>query len=143
MCILDPEEASNFIENELKGENESLESEESEASQAQGRKVVVWTSKKLTGLDHEATQYFLQLRASYSKKFEDKKTIKRQLYGMIAKKNVVGYYVGEGREAIEKCRMKFANMQKQYLQYIGHMKTTGAEHKEKSLLPILTRCMKF
>lgn len=39
--------------------------------------------------------------------------------------NAKDFYVGEGKEASEKLRLKFNSIQKQYLNYLKHMKSTG------------------
>ncbi|CAG9760046.1 unnamed protein product [Ceutorhynchus assimilis] len=45
--------------------------------------------------------------------------------------NDAGYNVGDRREGAERCRLKFANLQKQYLQHIRHMNTTGEKKKNE------------
>lgn len=128
MIFTDPEEASNFIQTHINfNENAPKAGPSSENN-------VIWTTKRPTALDHEATEYFLKLREFYNSKFEDKKTVKKNIWTLIVQKmNEAGYNVGQGKEAGEKCRMKFANMQKQYLLYIKHIKTTGVEHRDPPL----------
>lgn len=92
---------------------------------------VVWCSKKPSNRDHDATVCFLQLREKYGKQFEDRKTIKNQLWQKIATEmQNAGYYIGEGKEAAERCRQKFANLQKQYMNHVKHMTTTGEQRKD-------------
>ncbi|KAB0790404.1 hypothetical protein PPYR_15236 [Photinus pyralis] len=85
----------------------------------------------MTELDIEATSFFLGQRLKYAKSFDDKKTNKTSLWSKIAKElNDNGYTVGEGKEGAEKCRQKFANLQRQYISHRDHMKRTGENTKD-------------
>jgi hypothetical protein len=89
---------------------------------------LLWRNKrKSTEKDVEATSYFLKLREQYSKLFDDKKTNKTSIWIKISEElQQAGFYLCENkREAAEKCRQKFANMQRQYLAYVNKVKTTG------------------
>lgn len=91
----------------------------------------IWTSKRPTQEDIEATETFLKLRIKYADKFDDRKTVKTQLWQKIANEmSEMGLFVGEGKDAVEKMRLKFSNLQKQYLLYIKHMKSTGESQKD-------------
>jgi hypothetical protein len=91
----------------------------------------IWCSKRPNATDQEATLLFLNLRDKYATDFDDKKHIKSQLWKKIAKEMAdSGFKVGEGKEAVEKLRQKFANLQKQYLKHIQHVKQTGEEKRE-------------
>ncbi|KAL1488703.1 hypothetical protein ABEB36_014502 [Hypothenemus hampei] len=61
----------------------------------------------------EGTQLFLSLRKEHNEKFNDKKTLKTTLWQKIALElNNKGYDIPKGREGGEKCRQKFANLQR-------------------------------
>ncbi|XP_044745660.1 uncharacterized protein LOC123307426 [Coccinella septempunctata] len=133
VLLNDPDAAKEFI-NTLEPNNMDGLELQNEGSQEDLPKSMVWSSKKPSKRDHDATKFFLRIRVEYSHKFDDRKTIKGQIWSLIAKKmNENGFYVGEGRDAVEKCRMKFANLQKQYLNHMNHLKKTGAEHKSEPL----------
>lgn len=77
----------------------------------------IWSSKKKpTEQDNNATKYFLELRAEYAAKFNDKKTHKQTIWQEIANKlKQKGFDLGSG--GAEKCRQKFWE----------HVQTTGKE----------------
>ncbi|XP_044760423.1 uncharacterized protein LOC123317876 [Coccinella septempunctata] len=75
---------------------------------------------------------FLSLREKYSSQFDDKKTNKSQIWRKIWKEmEEAGYNLGDN--GVERCRQKFANLQKQYLAHLNHMKKTGSEQREQPL----------
>ncbi|KAF5294106.1 hypothetical protein FQR65_LT10931 [Abscondita terminalis] len=79
----------------------------------------------------QATLLFLKLRTDFNNKFNDRKTVKQSLWQKIASElRIHGFDIPEGREGAEKCRQKFANLQRTYLNYIKHIKTTGEEKKD-------------
>lgn len=84
------------------------------------------SSKHPTKQDHEATLAFLEIRKKYDGEFSDKKTSKNVIWRKIVNEmNAMGYYVGDGSEATEKCRQKFANLQSSYVKAKQRKKTTG------------------
>ncbi|KAL1488112.1 hypothetical protein ABEB36_015070 [Hypothenemus hampei] len=94
-----------------------------------------WSSSlKNNSRDIEATEFFLQLRYEMSDKFNDRKTLKNNLWSEICKKmNAAGYVVGESKVGIEKCRQKFANLQRSYINYVEHMKKTDESKRDPPL----------
>lgn len=105
--------------------------EQCQSPEATESNSTVWSARKPTTIDNDATKLFLELRKKYKNKFDDKKTVKSQIWALIAQEmNIGGYYVGEKKEAIEKCRMKFANLQRNYLNYWKHVSTTGGEKRD-------------
>lgn len=92
----------------------------------------IWKSKgRPTKADDQATTLLLQLRAQLAPKFDDKKTVKNQLWVKIVEElENSGYSCGTGKERGERCRQKFSNLQKQYLQHKQHMRKTGEKKKE-------------
>ncbi|KAL1513329.1 hypothetical protein ABEB36_002751 [Hypothenemus hampei] len=79
----------------------------------------------------EATLCFLSLRKKYQDKFNDKKTLKTSLWQKIAcELNSNGFNVPTGREGAEKCRQKFANLQRSYVSFIENMKRTGSGKRD-------------
>lgn len=60
------------------------------------------------------------------------KNTKVGLWGKIAAEMVnAGFNVGIGREASEKCRQKFANLQRAYINFINHVNKTGQEFQKE------------
>ena len=93
--------------------------------------ISVWSTKRPSVKDSKATEIFLELRQKYAHEFDDKKHVKTQLWGKIAREMyALGFDVGTGRDAVEKLRQKFSNLQKQYMKHVSHMKRTGEEKKE-------------
>jgi hypothetical protein len=92
----------------------------------------IWKGKgRPTANDEEATAMLLTLRGKYSSKFEDKKTIKSQIWNKIAQELAeAGFNCGIGKEGGERCRQKFANLQKQYLNHLKHVQRTGEEKRD-------------
>lgn len=93
---------------------------------------MIWSSKKPTGRDLEATSYFLSLRRGLGKEFLDKKHSKNSLWLIIAndmKDN--DFFVGDGYEGAEKCRKKFANLQATYIKYKDKSCQPGQGYLEK------------
>lgn len=89
----------------------------------------IWTRKKPNDRDNEATALLLAERQKLSSLFDDKKTRKSKLWNDIAQKLIEkGFFLGD--KGGEKCRQKFANLQKAYLQYIKHQNTTGSERND-------------
>ncbi|KAL1505147.1 hypothetical protein ABEB36_004770 [Hypothenemus hampei] len=73
----------------------------------------------------------LSLRKKYQDKFNDKKTLKTSLWQKIAcELNSNGFNVPTGREGAEKCRQKFANLQRSYVSFIENMKRTGSGKRD-------------
>lgn len=94
---------------------------------------LIWSHKKNTEHDAQATEYFLQLRGEekYKPLFADKKFGKFKLWMEIAKEmNNAGYYVGDGREGAERCRQKFSNLEKSFLKYIRHVRSETRNKRE-------------
>lgn len=92
-------------------------------------KDTIWTKKKPTERDNEATALMLKLREERSSLFDDKKTRKVKLWNDIAKDlKEKDFHLGE--KGGERCRQKFANLQKAYLAYIKHQTTTGTERND-------------
>lgn len=90
----------------------------------------IWTQRKPTLADIEATEKLLDLRLKYADKYDDKKTTKQSLWIKIAEelKNE-GFDLGNIKDSAEKCRQKFANLQKGYINFINHCKKTGNEKR--------------
>ncbi|KAL1493853.1 hypothetical protein ABEB36_009539 [Hypothenemus hampei] len=79
----------------------------------------------------EGTQLFLSLRKEHNEKFNDKKTLKTTLWQKIALElNNKGYDIPKGREGGEKCRQKFANLQRSYMNFVQNMKKTGSGKRD-------------
>lgn len=92
----------------------------------------MWGSKESNQQDKEGTLAFLSIRNKYSSLFEDKKTVKNSLWQRIADEMTdMGYNLGAG--GAEKCRQKFANLQKTYMGHVKHMKTTGEKKRDPPL----------
>lgn len=91
---------------------------------------IIWTRKKPTDADNEATKALLALRGKLNKPFTDKKTKKNKLWADIANQLQTQGFVF-GSHPAERCRQKFANLQKTYLSYVRHQNTTGAENVEE------------
>lgn len=93
---------------------------------------ILWVQRKPTERDIAATERLLDLRLEYSKYFNDKKTTKQSLWQTIAERlSSEGFNFNVSKtQAGEKCRQKFANLQKTYMNYISHCKQTGNERKE-------------
>ncbi|CAG9763726.1 unnamed protein product [Ceutorhynchus assimilis] len=89
----------------------------------------IWCKKKPTEKDLMATELFLSLRDQYKDKFNDTKTTKTSIWKIIAKKLMEENY-NLGKDPVEKCRQKWANLQKKYLEHMKHLKTTGVERIE-------------
>ena len=89
----------------------------------------IWTKKKPNEVDLEATALMLKLRQEKAALFDDKKTRKSKLWNDIALEMEKHGY-GLGDNGGERCRQKFANMQKIYLAYVKHQTTTGSEKNE-------------
>lgn len=87
--------------------------------------------KKKTEMSKEATLEFLRMRKEFNTKFNDRKTVKNCLWEKIAlEMRNNGYEMPGGREGAERCRQKFANLQRSYMNYIKQMKTTGSERRD-------------
>lgn len=74
-----------------------------------------------------ATITFLELRTSerYEKLSSDKK-VKLQVWQKLAEElQQLGFAVGNGKDGAERCRKKYYNLQKMYLQQIKSSQTTG------------------
>lgn len=95
--------------------------------QKETREVTIWkTSKNQTKLDHESTLAFLALRKQLDGQFNDRKTSKSALWHKIADRmNEMGYYVGDGIQGREKCRLKFTNLQSSAMKAIDRRRNTG------------------
>ncbi|KAK4882306.1 hypothetical protein RN001_005625 [Aquatica leii] len=93
----------------------------------------IWSSKKPTNRDNLATECFLKLRYALTEKFVDKKNNKGKLWAQVAASmEQKGFKLGSNGS--ERCRQKFANLQKMYFGYIrGHVKKTGTEKKEEPM----------
>ncbi|CAH1101791.1 unnamed protein product [Psylliodes chrysocephalus] len=83
----------------------------------------VWKSKgKNSEEDKQAVEILLVERLRLAHKFDDKKTVKIQLWKEIAQElekhkfNVTG----------EQCRQKFSNIQKSYINYVRQINSTGS-----------------
>lgn len=89
----------------------------------------VWSSKgRPSEEDNKATEMFLALRKKYAHFFDDRKTVKFQLWKKIADEMYEkGVFVGHGKEGAIKCRQKFTNLTRMYLQYNKHNHITGTE----------------
>ncbi|XP_031329470.1 uncharacterized protein LOC116160417 [Photinus pyralis] len=88
---------------------------------------VIWKSaRNQTQADINAIITFLTLRSSdkYDRLFNDKKTVKLKVWQMLAEAmNQEGFHVGNGKEAAERCRQKYHNLMKSYLQLTKNSKT--------------------
>lgn len=97
----------------------------------------VWVpNQKGTDRDIEATYALLELRSSpfYKKAFVDKKHSKMSLWQKIAEALCeMGFDVGSGKEGAEKCRQKFANLQKKYTNYVDNINKTGSAFSQKPM----------
>lgn len=101
------------------------EPDQHQLEQSLPEKTLIWTSRKPTSNDVQATYHFLDLRRQMSHEFDDQKNCKNSLWQKIAKSlNQNAFYVGNGPEATEKCRKKFANLQSSYMKY-NDKKTTN------------------
>jgi hypothetical protein len=92
----------------------------------------LWSSKckNNSAKDHEATLLLLKLRLELAAKFNDRKTMKQGLWQNIAREMKEKRFPIEGdKEGAEKCRQKFSNLQRTYMNHITHMKRTGEETK--------------
>jgi hypothetical protein len=144
ISFIDPAQAQQYLQNILKIQSQDTEASVSPSCSTSDScstsfrndndisdKCNIWCSKRPNATDLEATLLFLNLRDKYATDFDDKKHIKSQLWKKIAKEMAdSGFNVGEGEEAVEKLRQKFANLQKQYLKHIQHVKQTGEEKRE-------------
>ncbi|KAK4886382.1 hypothetical protein RN001_002653 [Aquatica leii] len=93
----------------------------------------IWSSKKPTNRDNLATECFLKLRYALTEKFVDKKNNKGKLWAQVAA-SMEQKRFKLGSNGSERCRQKFANLQKMYFGYIrGHVKKTGTEKKEEPM----------
>ncbi|CAH1105142.1 unnamed protein product [Psylliodes chrysocephalus] len=96
---------------------------------------IVWVSHKKSPLDNEATKFLLNLRGrpEYQRMFSDKKNKKINIWQKIAEEmKKAGYNLGESiKQNTEKCRQKFANLQKSYINFLDSVKKTGAEYQSK------------
>lgn len=88
----------------------------------------IWCRKKPNEIDLEATAQLLKLRNELSSQFDDKKTVKAKLWQRIAKELIKNFNLGDN--GAEKCRQKFSNLQRCYLNYVKHQKTTGSEKSD-------------
>lgn len=127
LALLDPQEAEKYlqrlygIESRDDSENMTIENLVDENSAETDDRI--WCSKRKHEKDHEATLLFLKLRSKYASKFNDRKTIKSSLWQRIAvEMSEAGFYIGDGKESGEKCRQKFANLQRTYMNHITHVK---------------------
>ncbi|CAH1993846.1 unnamed protein product [Acanthoscelides obtectus] len=87
---------------------------------------MMWTKKKPSEMDNEATHLMLSLREEKSTYFDDKRTRKLKLWNDIAKELEENNF-HLGNKGGKRCRQKFANLQKTYLSYMKHQTTTGSE----------------
>ncbi|CAH1990253.1 unnamed protein product [Acanthoscelides obtectus] len=85
-----------------------------------------WTKKKPSEMDNEATHLMLSLREEKSTYFDDKRTRKLKLWNDVAKELEENNF-HLGNKGGERCRQKFADLQKTYLYYMKHQTTTGSE----------------
>lgn len=87
---------------------------------------LVWTSKKSSSEDVEATILLLNMRKKFSSKFDDQKHPKIHLWQEIANHlNSKKFFVGEGIDGAERCRKKFSNLQATYVKYKDKKHQTG------------------
>lgn len=96
----------------------------------------IWQAhKKPTLRDNEATLLMLKLRGreDYKKWFSDKKHNKTMLWTQIGEYLIENGYMisGNKSDVAEKCRQKFANLQRTYMQFVDNMKKTGTENIPK------------
>lgn len=114
--------------------NDLVESDQShqvplETGEGLSSQDLIWSRKKPTQQDIEATKSMLTLRENLKHLFDDKKTKKLKLWKDLAKElELQGYNLGGNGG--ERCRQKFANLQKAYLSYISNQVTTGSEVKD-------------
>lgn len=93
---------------------------------------LIWSQRgKNCEQDVAATELFLQLRLKYDNLFMDKKTCKNNIWKEISNKMAeAGYIISENPKlAAEKCRQKFQNLTKLYINHINHMNKTGEQQK--------------
>ncbi|KAL1488840.1 hypothetical protein ABEB36_009304 [Hypothenemus hampei] len=120
VLLNDDEAAKKYVEDILEKENKENENLHEESVKPQADVLSC----------PEATALFLSLRKKYNDKFKDRKTLKTSLWQKIAiELNDNGYAVTKGREGAEKCRQKFANLQRGYIKFIENMKKTGSEKR--------------
>ncbi|CAH1969803.1 unnamed protein product [Acanthoscelides obtectus] len=85
-----------------------------------------WTKKKPSEIDNDATHLMLSLREEKSTYFDDKRARKLKLWNDLAKELEENNF-HLGNKGGERCRQKFADLQKTYLYYMKHQTTTGSE----------------
>lgn len=88
------------------------------------KKEIIWCRKKPTEVDIEATTKLLQLRQEMATQFDDRRTVKSKLWNRIA--CILQEEFNLGDNGVEKCRQKFANLQRMYLAYVKHQRSTGS-----------------
>lgn len=91
----------------------------------------LWTSKgKETATDHQASEFMLSRRLFYAKKFDDKSTVKNDIWKKIAYEMVAaGFEINVDKSGIEKLRQKFKNLVRKYTEFLKHINQTGRERK--------------
>lgn len=121
-----------LLNSEMWQETDATTNEAAQSTLIPGRKTdlssneLVWTTKKSSIKDIEATGLLLKLRKDWAGKFDDQKTSKITLWLKIANElNNKNLYVGEGAEAAEKCRKKCSNLQSSYIRYKNKNRQTG------------------
>lgn len=68
----------------------------------------------------------------YRKLFSDKKHSKQSLWTAIAlEMNEAGFSIPTGKDGAEKCRQKFANLQRTYMNFVRKVDTTGEYRVER------------
>ncbi|KAK9702506.1 hypothetical protein QE152_g29885 [Popillia japonica] len=113
MLLNDREKADEYLTNMLQQEQEEESVTTVQQLQVEGSFSVehsngsnIWKSKgRPTKAEDQATTLLLQLRAQLAPKFDDKKTVKHQLWVKIAEElENSGYSCGTGKGGGERCR---------------------------------------
>lgn len=123
----DHDAAQQFLNHLQQKENENILGGNAELDEKTSLNEV-WCRKKPNEIDLEATAQLLKLRNELSSQFNDKKTVKAKLWLRIAQELKKNFNLGDN--GAEKCRQKFSNLQRCYLNYVKHQKTTGSEKND-------------
>ncbi|CAH1959595.1 unnamed protein product [Acanthoscelides obtectus] len=129
MCPLGSQHEHNDSENQRQNDFQSMWSmphNENDSTIQPSINDMIWTKKKPSEMDYEATHLMLSLREEKSTYFDDKRTRKLKLWNDIAKEFEENNF-HLGNKGGERCHQKFANLQKTYLSYMKHQTTTGSE----------------
>lgn len=131
--VIDPDAAFNYVYHhypEIFDDDIQMQTDDNATEQVpveqpvETVKDILWTKKKPTDRDCEATSLLLALRQKMADQFDDKKNTKAKLWQKIAgtlKEN--NFSLGD--KAADRCRQKFANLTKSYLSYVKQQQTTG------------------